>query len=149
MIRNARIDDVPAIRDLINYHAELGLMLFRSPANLYDSIRDFKVCEEHGEIVGCCAMAIMWADLAEIRSLSVDPDYQGKGIGSALVEASLEEARQLRIPKVFALTLEEGFFVQFGFERVPKESLPMKVWSDCIACPRQDHCDEIAMVRSV
>ena len=142
MIRNARIDDVAAIRDLINYHAELGLMLFRSPSGMYDAIRDFTVFEEQGEIIGCCAMAVMWADLAEIRSLSVDPERQGRGVGGALVEAALEDARKLRIPRVFTLTLEEGFFARFGFDRVPKDSLPMKVWSDCIACPRQDNCDD-------
>ncbi len=50
------------------------------------------------------------------------------------------------LEKIFTLTLEPEFFEKLGFERVPKEALPMKVWSDCAKCPKEDHCDEIALV---
>jgi len=146
LIRNARPDDVPAIRELINSYAELGQMLFRSLAELYGSLRDFKLYEHEGQVVGCCALTIIWADLAELRSLAVKGAYQGRGVGSALVRTMLEDARQLHLPKVFILTLEEEFFGKLGFAKVPMSSLPMKVWSDCINCPKQDQCDEIAMV---
>ena len=149
MIRNARLDDVSAIRDLINEYAELERMLFRSPADLYESLRDFLVFEEKGEILGCCALQIIWSDLAEIKSLAVRSDSQKRGIGADLVRATIERARQLKLPRIFTLTLEEGFFCKLGFDQIIKDALPMKVWSDCVRCPKQDHCDEIAMIMNL
>ncbi|MCF7958486.1 MAG: N-acetyltransferase, partial [Phycisphaerae bacterium] len=141
-----QLSDVPAIRDLINMHAEEGRMLFRSMADLYESIRDFKVYEGDGKVLGCCALPIIWADLAEVKSLAVLKGYQGKGIGAALVKVVVQEARQLKLPKIFTLTLEEGFFLKLGFQKVTMDSLPMKVWSECIHCSKQDQCDEIALI---
>ena len=149
MIRNARLDDAPAIRDLINAHAELQKMLFRSLADLYSAIRDFKVYEQNGQVAGCCALEIVWSDLAEIKSLSVADNMQGQGVGKALVRAALDEARELHLPRVFCLTLEQSFFEKFGFEKVPMDTLPMKVWSDCVRCSKQDNCDEIAMLHNL
>ena len=149
VIRPGRVGDAPAIRELINAYAELGRMLFRSLAEVYGSVRDFLVCEEDGEVVGCLAMHVYWSDLAEIRSLAVREDRQGRGIGAALVEAALADARQLGLGRVFALTLATGFFERLGFERVAMESLPYKVWTDCIHCPKQDQCDEIALVKAL
>ena len=146
MIRKARLDDVPTMRALISSYAEQGRMLFRSSSELYESLRDFKLYERDGEIVGCCALQIVWHDLAEIKSLVVRADCHGNGIGTALVQAVIAEAQELRLGQVFTLTLEEGFFVRLGFERVANESLPMKVWSDCVRCPKQERCDEIAML---
>ena len=146
MIRDARLADVPAMRDLIGSHAELGRMLFRAPAELYESLRDFKVCEQDGQLIGCGALQIVWADLAEVKSLAVGKEHQGRGAGSKLLEAIIEQARQLELPRIFTLTLEPEFFEKFGFERVDKDNLPHKVWSDCAYCPKQDECDEIAMV---
>ena len=146
MIRNARLDDVLVMRELINTYAELDRMLFRSLSNLYESLRDFKLYEENGEILGCCALQIIWSDLAEIKSLAVRSDSQKRGIGADLVRATIERARQLHLPRIFTLTLEEGFFCKLGFDQIIKDALPMKVWSDCVRCPKQDHCDEIAMI---
>src|ERR671912_411700 len=148
MIRTATITDVPRIQEIINSHAELGRMLFKSLAQLFEDLRDFAVYEdESGRVVGCCAVTIIWADLAEVRSLAVDEAYRGRGIGRALVEWCVDEARRLRIRKLMSLTYEQRFFEKLGFEVVPKEALPLKVWSDCVRCPKRDGCDEIAMVR--
>ena len=146
MIRRARLDDVPEIRDLINTHAELQKMLFRSLADLYSAVRDFQVAELDGQVVGCCALEIVWKDLAEIKSLSVASGHQGQGLGKALVEAVIAEGRDLHIPRLFCLTLEQRFFERLGFEKVPMDTLPMKVWTDCVRCSKQANCDEIAMV---
>ncbi len=147
MIRPATVYDVARIQEIINSHAELGKMLFKSLAQLFESLRDFAVCEEEGRVVGCCAITIIWADLAEVRSLAVDAHHQGRGIGRRLVEWSVDEARRLHIRKLMTLTYEQRFFEKLGFEVVPKESLPLKVWSDCVRCPKREGCDEIAMVR--
>jgi amino-acid N-acetyltransferase len=158
MIRPATIHDVPRIQEIINSHAELGKMLFKSLAQLYESLRDFAVYElvdESGEesrvtpgkIAGVCGLSILWADLAEVRSLAVDEEYRGRGIGRRLVEYSVDQARQLQIRKLMALTYEQAFFEKLSFEVVSKDTLPLKVWSDCVRCPKRDGCDEIAMVR--
>src|SRR5208282_4382392 len=96
---------------------------------------------------GCVAMSVLWADLAEVRSLAVDEEFRGRGIGRRLVQWSADEAVRLQIRKLMALTYEQTFFEKLGFEVVPKESLPLKVWSDCVRCPKRNNCDEIAMVR--
>jgi amino-acid N-acetyltransferase len=147
MIRPATIHDVPRIQEIINSHAELGKMLFKSQAQLYEGIRDFAVYELDRRAVGVAAVSILWADLAEVRSLAVDEAYRGRGIGSRLVEWSVEEARRMQIRRLMALTYEQRFFEKCGFEVVPKETLPLKVWSDCVRCPKKNNCDEIAMVR--
>jgi len=124
-------------------------MLFRSLADIYENLQTFIVAELDNNIVGCCALEVIWSDLAEIKSLAIDEAYKGKGIGRGLVAAAVEQATKLGVPKIFALTLEPVFFEKSGFEIVEKETLPMKVWSDCARCPKQQHCDEIAVIRSV
>ncbi len=148
-IRNARIPDAREICRLINYYAEHDKMLFRPLAEVYENLQTFWVAEIDGVVVGCCALEIVWSDLAEIKSLAVDPDRRKQGVGAALVGTAVEEARRLGVPQVFALTLEPGFFGKLGFEVVTKESLPMKVWSDCARCPKQQDCDEVALVKSL
>jgi amino-acid N-acetyltransferase len=150
MIRAATIHDVPVMQAVINSHAELGKMLFKSYAELYENLRDYAVYEtDDGEIAGCVALAIIWADLAEVRSLAVDLQHQGRGIGRRLTEWCIDEARRLQIRRIMALTYEQAFFEKLGFVVVPKENLPLKVWTDCVKCPKRDGCDEIAMVREL
>ena len=144
-VRLAKIRDAKAINALINEYAEQDMMLFRSLADIYENLRSFHVAEEDGQIVGCCALHIIWQDLAEIKSLAVDNSKKGIGIGKALVQASLTHAKELGLPHVFALTLEPVFFEKLGFEKVDRDKLPMKVWSDCANCPKQNNCDEIAL----
>jgi amino-acid N-acetyltransferase len=148
VIRPATINDVPRISDIINSHAELGKMLFKSYAQLFESLRDFAVYEDPAtsDVVGCVALSIIWADLAEVRSLAVDDAQRGKGIGSQLVKWTIEEARRLQIRRIMSLTYEQRFFEKLGFVVVGKDTLPLKVWSDCVRCPKNENCDEIAMV---
>jgi len=148
-VRSATISDAKAINALINSYAERDRMLFRSLADIYENLQTFIVAELENTIVGCCALEVIWADLAEIKSLAIDEAYKGKGIGRELVAAAAEQAAKLGVPKVFALTLEPGFFEKSGFDIVEKEELPMKVWSDCARCPKQQNCDEIAVIKAV
>ena len=147
MIRNAIMADVPDVHRLITHHAELNRMLFRSHGDLYEHLRDFFVyVDDWGRVQGCAALDLVWRDLAEIKSLAVDETQRGRGIGRQMVNATLDEARRLGLARVFALTREQQFFEKLAFRVVPKESLPHKVWTDCVRCPLQEHCDEIAMV---
>jgi len=81
--------------------------------------------------------------------LAVDESNRGAGVGKMLVAAAAEQAAELGIAKVFALTLDPGFFEKLGFEVIEKDALPMKVWSDCAKCPKQQNCDEIAVIKTV
>ena len=148
-VRSAKISDVKAIHSLVGSYAERDRMLFRSMADIFENLQTFSVAEAEGEVVGCCALEIIWADLAEVKSLAVDQANKAKGIGRLLVTAAIERAGRLGVPRVFALTLEPEFFERLGFEAVEKETLPMKVWSDCARCPKQDNCDEIAVIKAV
>jgi amino-acid N-acetyltransferase len=147
-VRSAKITDAKAIYSLINSYAEQNKMLFRSMADIYENLQSFTVVELNGKVVGCCALQVIWSDLAEIKSLAVDQTNTKKGIGSALVAAAVEQATRLGAARVFALTLYPDFFEKLGFEVIQKDKLPMKVWSDCAKCPKQQNCDEIAVIKS-
>ena len=149
MIRKATLRDVKAIHRLLKKHADRGELLPRPLSELYDCLRDFSIFEEKsgGSIVGVCALHVCWEDLAEIRSLAVSEQYQGEGIGSALVTAALAEAQDLEIRRIFTLTYRPDFFNKYGFEIVDKATLPQKVWTECIKCVKFPDCDEIAMLK--
>jgi len=124
-------------------------MLFRSMADIYENLQSFSVAELDGKVVGCCSLQIIWSDLAEIKSLAVDKEKTGAGVGKMLVGNAIEQANRLGISRIFALTLRPDFFEKMGFEVVEKEALPMKVWSDCAKCPKQQNCDETAVIKTV
>jgi amino-acid N-acetyltransferase len=147
--RNAKVSDAKAINSLINDYAERDKMLFRSLADIYENLQTFTVAELDGNVVGCCALEIIWSDLAEIKSLAVNKDHIGKGVGRKLVEAALQQAHQLGVSRVFALTLDPVFFEKLSFKIIEKDALPMKVWSDCARCPKQQNCDETAVIKNV
>lgn len=145
IIRDATIKDVKRIHELINYYAEVDKMLFASMSDIYERLLTFTIAEEDDRVIGCCAMQVLWENLAEIKSLAVDEAWFGKGTGKALVKGCMDKAKHLGLKKVFTLTMEPVFFEKIGFGRVDMEKLPMKVWSDCANCPKQDHCDEVAL----
>lgn len=146
-IRKAVVGDVGIIQKLVNEFASRGLMLGLSLSEIYEHLRDFTIAEKDGEIVGTGALHVVWRDLAEIRSLVVVPKFRDLGIGRALVESCIEEARVLKLRRVFALTYQEDFFRRLGFEPVEKSELPQKVWSDCMKCTKFPDCDETAVLK--
>lgn len=146
IVEKARIDDPPRIVALVNHYADRQLMLPRSLNETYESLRDFFVWREEGELLGCAALHVSWQGLGEVRSLAVRPEATGRGIGRRLVQSCLDEARALGMQRVFALTYVPNFFAKFGFQRYEKEKLPHKVWADCLNCPKFPDCDEVALV---
>lgn len=148
-IRPATIADAPAICGLVNYYAERGRMLHRSLESVYQSIRDFLIAEDAGNAVGCVAVTVFWADLAEIKSLAVASRARGRGVGARLVRAAICSARKVGVQKLFALTYEKGFFLRHRFEVIDRDHLPEKVWRECIYCSKADACDETAMMRTL
>jgi amino-acid N-acetyltransferase len=145
-IRKAKIADLRRVHKLINDYAKKEEMIPRSLSELYEDVRDFVVCEYDGNICGVCALHIMWEDLAEIRSLAVDRDYQKLGVGKKLVKECLKDAKALGLKKVFALTYHPQFFKKMGFADINKSSLPQKIWGDCLRCHKFPECDENAVI---
>ncbi len=150
MIRNAGIKDVKPIYELLQHFSAKELLLARSLSSLYDQLRDFQVYEDlkvlPSGVAGVCALHVCWENLAEIRSLAVVEERQGRGLGRSLVRACLDEAGRFGISRVFTLTYQPDFFGRLGFRRIDKGELPHKVWSDCIHCPKFPDCNEEAMI---
>ncbi|GIP57716.1 N-acetyltransferase [Paenibacillus sp. FSL W8-0186] len=145
--RRAKLKDVEPLFQMIDGYAQRGIMLPRSREVLSRQINDFVVTEIDGKVVGCGSLCRLGEELVEIRSLGIAEGYKGRGLGSLLVEQLLEEAKGLGIPKVMALTYEVSFFLKNGFTVVEKDIFPEKVWTDCIHCPKQHACDEIAVLK--
>jgi amino-acid N-acetyltransferase len=145
-IRHATVQDVEPMQKLIQQFAEQGLMLPRSDRSLYEHLQCFTVAVDQGQVVGTAGLHILWRDLAEIRSLAVHPSAQGQGVGRRLVGTLVERAASLGISQVLSLTYQTEFFNKLHFEIVQKETLPHKIWKDCIHCKKFYHCDEVAMV---
>lgn len=149
MLRKATVADVDAMKHLINTYAKQELMLARSLSELYESIRNFYVFEDNGNIIGCCGLQVVWEDCAEILSIAVIPEYTKRGIGSKLLSACLEEGNALGVTKVFTLTYVPEFFEKKGFKQIEKSVLPHKIWSGCIKCPKFPDCDEISLMKKL
>ena len=146
LIREATVEDVEDIVNLINYHASKGLMLPKTPYKVYSNIQNFFVVEEEGKVVGCVSLNVLWKDIAEICSLAVDSNYFGRGIGRMLISKCIEKARKLKLERVIALTYQDKFFEKMGFVLSDKDKFPRKLWRECLECPKLEVCDEKAYV---
>ncbi len=152
IIRKAVIGDIKHLHKMLAYFGEKNLLLPRSLNELYTHLRDYFVVEDEkqeGGVHGVCGLRICWENLAEIKSLAVEESYQKIGAGRMLVQACLQEAEQLGIERVFALTYVPAFFSKMGFMEVEKSSLPHKVWADCLNCPKFPDCDEHAVAKTL
>src|SRR6202042_447777 len=123
LVRPARTGDVRSIRRLVDANVSTGHLLDKATVTLYEDVQEFLVAQQGGNtrVVGCGALHVMWEDLAEIRTIAVDEEFQGEGIGYSIVEALLARARELGVRRVFVLTFAVKFFGQLGFEGVGGE----------------------------
>lgn len=136
------------MRALIDGYAAQDLMLSRSPEFLLEHLGDYIVADDGG-FAGCCALAQLTRDLAEIRSLAVKPETSRRGVGKALVDGCVERARTLGLRRVFALTLVPEFFERCGFTLISLGRLPEKSAAECPVCPKRFACDEQAMLMNL
>jgi amino-acid N-acetyltransferase len=119
IIRRARTGDVPAMKALVDVYAGSGRkLLAKELVTLYEDVQDFRVAEQHGEVVGCGALHVLWADLGEVRTLAVHPDHTGHRIGALLIDELIETARELGLSRLFALTFHTDFFARHGFSEI-------------------------------
>jgi amino-acid N-acetyltransferase len=145
-VDRARVSDANSLHRLISHFADKGEVLPRALSEIYEGIRDYFVVRRRGRVIACAALQVTWVDLAEIRSLAVDEKEQNQKIGSLLVQACLEEAKELGIPRVFCLVRKTAFFKKHGFRLIDKKELPQKVWAECYRCPKFPDCDEVALI---
>jgi amino-acid N-acetyltransferase len=145
-VDRARVSDANSMHRLISHFADKGEVLPRALSEIYEDIRDYFVVRKRGRVIACAALHVTWVDLAEIRSLAVDEQAQNQRVGSALVQACLEEAEELGISQVFCLVRKPAFFKKHGFQLIDKTELPHKVWAECYRCPKFPDCDEVALI---
>ena len=148
-LRKAKVSDVPEIFELIAYWAEQGRMLVRSQRHLYENLRDFYVLRDPDRLLAVGALHVLSQEIGEIRGLAVHPEVKSRGLGSRLVAACEAEALELGLPRVFAWTLEAGFFARLGYQQTDRAELPEAVSAECGVCPFQARCIEIAMVKEL
>jgi amino-acid N-acetyltransferase len=134
LIRRARTRDVRAIAGLVAENMASRRLLGKATVTLYEDVQEFWVAEDvaAGEVVGCGALHVMWEDLAEIRTVAVRPDLQGKGVGHRLVGALLGSARELGVARVFVLTFAVGFFARHGFEEINGTPVSPEVYAELL-----------------
>lgn len=148
-IREAEPGDVEDIYRLIAAFSPSKVLLARSREDITYYLGNFVVGVFGGKICGCCAVRDFGNDLLEVRSLAVHPDFQGKGVGRAMLKAIITGLNLHRERwRLFALTLVPHFFAALGFRQVSKDMFPEKIWSDCAFCPKKEHCDEVAVTLS-
>src|SRR5579875_894157 len=119
VVRRARTTDVPAIKAIVDRYAGSGRkLLAKELVTLYEDVQDFQVAELAGRVVGCGALHVLWADLGEIRTLAVDREHRGHGIGGQVLDALIDTARDLGLARLFALTFQTEFFARHGFHEI-------------------------------
>ena len=134
VVRRARTPDVKAIRRLVDIYAGSGpRLLEKATVTLYEDVQEFWVAECDGKVVGCGALHVLWEDLAEIRTVAVDPEHRGRGIGHKIVSVLLATARELGLSRVFCLTFEVDFFAKHGFRPIQGTPVQPEVYAELLA----------------
>ncbi|HEX4574391.1 MAG TPA: GNAT family N-acetyltransferase [Gemmatimonadales bacterium] len=147
LVRPAALTDAGQLELLMAPYVASGDLLPRSNYDLCRHIKEYVVAQAaDGDIVGCGSLKVYSRALSEVAGLAVRADWQGTGVGHTLLTALVAEARAVGLAEVLALTRKPTFFLKFGFELAEREHFPLKVWADCARCPRQNCCDEIAVV---
>lgn len=146
LIRPAEEKDIEAIYNLIHHYAGQGVILERSREDILANIDNFIVAADGPEVIGTVTFYDYGRDLKEVRSFAIKEEYQGRGIGSALLEKLTSGIHGSGNSRIFTLTYKPEFFRKNGFTAVPKDDFPEKIWKDCRNCKDQDNCGETALV---
>lgn len=149
-VRAAVPADVRAIRDLVQPYADQRILLAKEWVGYYEAVQEFVVAEDvtapgtgaggGPRVVGCGALHVMWQDLAEIRTLAVDPEYKGRRVGHVLLDALVHRARDLGLRRLFCLTFEVEFFTAHGFHEIEGTPVTPEVYAELL----RSHDDGVA-----
>jgi amino-acid N-acetyltransferase len=135
-VRRARTSDVKAIRGFVDAYAPDRKLLNKPTVTLFEDVQEFWVAERRSDddsaVVGCGALHVMWEDLAEVRTLAVDPAMRGHGVGHLILEQLLAVARELGIRRVFCLTFEVAFFTRHGFIEIDGSPVAPDVFDELL-----------------
>ena len=148
-VRKATMRDIRPLLALINDYASNGVMLPRTEFEMSENIRDFTVVYSGKKLLACGALHFYTPTSGEVRSLAVDPTLKTQGLGRLVVSTLEEEAVANELHAIFAFTYVANFFRKLGFRAVERGVLPLKVWKDCLRCPKFQHCDEIAVLKAL
>ena len=136
IVRRARTSDVKAIRGFVDAYAPDRKLLNKPTVTLFEDVQEFWVAEtvsdDGGGVVGCGALHVMWEDLAEVRTLAVDPAMRGRGVGHLILNRLLATARELGVRRVFCLTFEVAFFAQHGFIEIDGSPVAPDVFDELL-----------------
>jgi amino-acid N-acetyltransferase len=109
-----------------------GRMLQKETVTLYESVQEFMVAVEDGQVVGCGALHVLWEDLAEVRSVAITETLRGNGIGNQILERIIDRARELGLSRIFCLTFETKFFGRHGFEEIQGTPVEPEVYTQLL-----------------
>jgi amino-acid N-acetyltransferase len=128
LVREAGIDDVGGILELIEPMEASGVLVKRSRELLEQEINQFTVVERDGAVIACAALYPYPDDgLAELACVAVHPDYRGAGRGEVLLRHIEDRARQLDLGRLFVLsTRTSHWFRERGFQIAPVERVPRR-----------------------
>ncbi|MGK2901304.1 MAG: amino-acid N-acetyltransferase [Mycobacterium sp.] len=129
IVRRARTSDVASIKALVDIYAG-KILLEKNLVTLYEAVQEFWVAELAGEIVGCGALHVLWADLGEVRTVAVSPAVRGHGVGHRVVAQLLDVARELHLSRIFVLTFETEFFGRHGFAEIDGTPVTAEVYEE-------------------
>lgn len=122
-----------AIRALVEPLADRRVLVAKEAVTYFEGLQEFLVADAGNEaVVGCGALHVMWEDLAEVRTLAVAPQWLGRGVGHALLDGLLAQARELGVRRVFCLTFEVSFFAAHGFEAIDGTPVPPDVYAELL-----------------
>jgi len=131
-IRPARTSDIKGIRTLIDTYAVGKRLLTKETVTLYESVQEFSVAIDNGEVVGCGALHVLWEDLAEVRTVAVIERLRGTGVGHQLMQAIEERACEIGVKRIFCLTFETTFFGRHGFEEIQGTPVEADVYAEML-----------------
>ncbi len=131
-IRPAKSTDVKGIRKLIDTYAPQRRLLSKETVTLYESVQEFTVAVDNGEVIGCGALHVLWEDLAEVRTVAVAEEYRGQGIGHRILDAVIQRGREIGVKRIFCLTFETGFFGRHGFEEIHGTPVDPEVYTQLL-----------------
>ncbi|RFA10408.1 N-acetylglutamate synthase [Subtercola boreus] len=147
-VRRARTSDVPWIQKLTEPLVQERVLLGKDSVVLYEAVQEFRIAvDEHGTPVGCGALHVFWEDLGEVRTLAVDREYLGKGVGHALLERIEADARELGLSRLFCLTFEVSFFERHDFVASPLSLVAPEVYAELVRSPDEGVAEFLDLAR--